>query len=73
MTTYVSPTDVEFYEHHTDEALQIIVDRYTAQAVTLSDNGAPELADEAIMIANAAWFALTLRQITTSEPPKEGL
>jgi len=59
----ISPTDVEFYADHTDEALTSIVAKYTADSAYIaqfSGVGHP-LSIEALAIANAAWGALVTR------------
>jgi hypothetical protein len=56
-TNTISPTNPAWYANHSDADLDTIIERYTAQSAAIHMNGAPELAMEAMAIANAAWAA----------------
>lgn len=63
----ISPTDADFYRHHTDDALVDIVARYDMQAAAMVTT-APDLATEAFAIGTAAWAEMTRRRIEAEVP-----
>jgi hypothetical protein len=62
MESMTRPTDSNFFASHTDAALTSIVSRYTAQAAAMVTT-APELATEAIALANNAWAEQVRRSV----------
>jgi hypothetical protein len=64
-TNVIRPTDPAFYAGRTVAELDTIIDRFTAQSAAIHLNGAPELAMEAMAIANAAWAAKVMRPPST--------
>ncbi len=64
---YESPTDANYFSSHPLTSLQGIVDNYSAQSAAMAAS-APELAAEAMTIANNAWAELTRRQLLLTVP-----
>jgi hypothetical protein len=56
-----SPTEISFFANHETNALRSIVEIKTSESLYMATTGAPEMADAAMSIANAAWGQLVLR------------
>lgn len=60
-TATISPSEFTYYAGHKSADLHSIVSRFTADAAFMAMNGATEMADAAMEIANAAWAQLAVR------------